>query len=53
MLAYAEDSRGDKEFDFISIDEVKRKRSWKRQLLFLMGLYVAYNVVYCIVKSRE
>ncbi|OOR25835.1 hypothetical protein COF07_15855 [Bacillus wiedmannii] len=53
LLAYAEDSRGDKEFDFISIDEVERKRSWKRQLLFLMGLYVAYNVVYCIVKSRE
>ncbi|PEW50453.1 hypothetical protein COD05_18985 [Bacillus cereus] len=53
LSAYAEDNRGYKEFDFISIDEVKRKRSWKRQLLFLMGLYVAYNVVYCFVKSRE
>ncbi|KMP97060.1 hypothetical protein TU65_07250 [Bacillus wiedmannii] len=53
MSAYAEDNRGYKEFDFISIDEIKRKRSWKRQLLFLMRLYVAYNVVYCIVKSRE
>ncbi|PHD62369.1 hypothetical protein C6356_20540 [Bacillus wiedmannii] len=53
LSAYAEANRGYKEFDFISIDEVKRKRSWKRQLLFLMRLYVAYNVVYCIVKSRE
>ncbi|OTY42435.1 hypothetical protein BK745_09785 [Bacillus thuringiensis serovar alesti] len=35
------------------IDEVKRKRSWKRQLLFLVGLYVDYNGVYCFVKSRE
>ncbi|MRC53005.1 hypothetical protein FOC14_14090 [Bacillus anthracis] len=53
MLAHVEDNRGYTEFDFISIDEVKRKRSWKRQLLFLMGLYVAYNVVYCFVKSRK
>ncbi|PFO76153.1 hypothetical protein COJ86_02040 [Bacillus cereus] len=53
LSAYAEDNRGYKEFDFISINEVKRKRSWKRQLLFLMGLYVAYNVVYCFVKRRE
>ncbi|PGO76306.1 hypothetical protein CN980_14035 [Bacillus cereus] len=52
-LAHAEDNRGYKEFDFIFIDEVKRKRSWKRQLLFLMGLYVDYNAVYCFVKSRE
>ena len=34
LLAHAEDNRGYKEFDFIFIDEVKRKRSWKRQLLF-------------------
>ncbi|OPD60403.1 hypothetical protein BVG01_03810 [Bacillus anthracis] len=53
LLAHVEDKRGYTEFDFISIDEVKRKRSWKRQLLFLMGLYVAYNVVYCFVKSRK
>ncbi|PEP23228.1 hypothetical protein COF74_21520 [Bacillus wiedmannii] len=53
LSAYAEDNRGYKEVDFISIGEIKRKRSWKRQLLFLMRLYVAYNVVYCIVKSRE
>ncbi|AAU15398.1 group-specific protein [Bacillus cereus E33L] len=53
LLAHVEDNRGYTKFDFISIDEVKRKRSWKRQLLFLMGLYVAYNVVYCFVKSRK
>ncbi|ARX69021.1 hypothetical protein COK25_00450 [Bacillus cereus] len=53
LLAHAEDNRGYKEFDSIFIDEVKRKRSWKRQLLFLMGLYVDYNAVYCFVKSRE
>ncbi|KXY37948.1 hypothetical protein COL41_03750 [Bacillus mycoides] len=35
------------------IDEIKRKRSWKRQLLFLMRLYVEYNAVYCFVKGRE
>ncbi|HFK1743571.1 TPA: hypothetical protein ACGX4N_000253 [Bacillus cereus] len=60
-MAHAEDNRGYKEykeFDSIFIDEVKRKRSWKRQLLFLMGLYlmglyVDYNAVYCFVKSRE
>ncbi|ACO28103.1 hypothetical protein ABE42_27345 [Bacillus thuringiensis] len=52
-MAHVEDNRGYTEFDFIFIDEVKRKRSWKRQLLFLMGLYVAYNVVYCFVKSRK
>ena len=34
LLAHVEDNRGYTEFDFIFIDEVKRKRSWKRQLLF-------------------
>lgn len=51
-MAHAEDNRGYKEFDSIFIDEVKRKRSWKRQLL-LMGLYVDYNAVYCFVKVEN
>ena len=52
LLAHAEDNRGYKEFDSIFIDEVKRKRSWKRQLSF-DGLYVDYNAVYCFVKVEN
>ncbi|PKR94124.1 Endopeptidase lytE [Bacillus cereus Rock4-18] len=51
MLAHAEKIEDIQRF--IYMDEVQGKRSWKRQLLFLMGLYAEYNVVYCFVKSRE
>ena len=52
LLAHAEDNRGYKEFDSIFIDEVKRKRSWKRQLLF-DGIICRLQCCILFCKSRE